>query len=59
MARQEGTSAMVDLSGYTEEKLEYLVSNFDKARKAGIFIPNTNNCNRCGLTEHCQFTSKK
>ena len=59
MARQEGTSAMVDLSDYTEEKLEYLVSYFDKARKAGIFIPNTNNCNRCGLTEYCQFTSKK
>lgn len=59
MARQEGTSAMVDLSDYTEEKLEYLVASFDKARKAGIFIPNTNNCNRCGLTEHCQFTSKK
>jgi CRISPR/Cas system-associated exonuclease Cas4 (RecB family) len=59
MARQEGTSNMVDLSSYTEEKLEYLVASFDKARKAGIFIPNTNNCNRCGLTEHCQFTSKK
>jgi CRISPR/Cas system-associated exonuclease Cas4 (RecB family) len=59
MARQQGTTPMVDLSDYTQEKLEYLVSNFDKARKAGIFIPNTNNCNRCGLTEYCQFTSKK
>lgn len=59
MARQQGTSSMVDLTSYTEEKLEYLVSNFDKARKAGIFLPNTNNCNRCGLTDHCQFTSKK
>lgn len=59
MARQQGTSPMVDLTSYTDEKLEYLVSNFDKARKAGIFLPNTNNCNRCGLTDHCQFTSKK
>jgi hypothetical protein len=50
---------MIDLSDYTEDKLEYLVRSFDKARKSGIFIPNTNNCNRCGLTEHCQFTSKK
>jgi len=59
MARDGGTSRLVDLSDYTEEKLEYLVGYFDKARKAGIFIPNTNNCNRCGLTEYCQFTSKK
>jgi len=59
MARQEGTTPLIDLTGYTEEKLEYLVSGFDKARKAGIFIPNTNNCNRCGLTEYCQFSSKK
>jgi len=59
MARQHGVSPMVSLEQYTEEKLEYLVSGFDKARKAGIFIPNTNNCNRCGLTEYCQFSSKK
>jgi len=59
MARDSGTTALIDLSGYTQEKLEYLVGSFDKARKAGIFIPNTNNCNRCGLTEYCQFTSKK
>jgi hypothetical protein len=59
MARQGGTTPLIDLTKYTEDKLEYLVSNFDKARKAGIFIPNQNNCNRCGLTEHCEFSSKK
>jgi len=59
MARHSGTGSMVDLSKYTEEHIAYFVENFDKARRAGIFLPNTNNCNRCGLTDHCQFTSKK
>ena len=59
MARKFGISPMVDLSIYTEEKLEYFVENFDKARKSGIFLPNTNNCQyKCGLTAHCQFSTK-
>jgi putative RecB family exonuclease len=59
MARQSGVSELVSLESYTEEKLEYLVSGFDKARKAGIFLPNTNNCQyKCGLTAHCQFSTK-
>ena len=60
MARGNGTSEMVDLDEYTHEKMEYLVEQFDKARKAGIFLPNTNNCQyMCGLTEYCQFSAKK
>ena len=32
---------------------------FDKARKAGIFLPNTNNCQyKCGLTDFCTFSTK-
>ena len=59
MARQFGTSPLVDLSQYTGDKLDYLADNFDKARKAGIFLPNTNNCQyKCGLTAHCQFSTK-
>ena len=59
MARQSGTGSMVDISKYTDEMIDYFVDNFDRARRAGIFLPNTNNCNRCGLTEFCPFTSKK
>lgn len=58
MARQSGTNSLIDLSHYDDDKIEYLVAGFDKARKAGIFLPNLNNCNRCGLVEHCQFTTK-
>lgn len=60
MARGNATSDMVDLSEYTYDKMEYLIKQFDKARQAGIFLPNTNNCQYlCGLTEHCQFSAKK
>lgn len=59
MARQHGVSSLVSLEKYTEDKLEYLVSGFDKARKAGIFLPNTNNCQyKCGLTDYCTFSTK-
>lgn len=59
MARQHGVSPLVSLEKYTEDKLEYLVSGFDKARKAGIFLPNTNNCQyKCGLTDYCTFSTK-
>lgn len=59
MARQSGTSTLADLSGYTGEKLDFLALNFDKARKSGIFLPNTSNCQyRCGFTEYCPFSTK-
>lgn len=60
MSRGSTISEMVDLSTYTYEKMEYLITQFDKARQAGIFLPNTNNCQYlCGLTEYCQFSTKK
>ena len=60
MARSSNVAPAVDLSEYTHERMEYLVSQFDKARKNQIFLPNTNNCQyMCGLTEYCQFSSKK
>lgn len=60
MSRGSNTVEMVDLSGYTYEKMEFLVKGFDKARKAGVFLPNTNSCQyMCGLTAHCQFSMKK
>lgn len=58
MARLDGTIPLMDLSYYTEDKINYMLSSFDKARKQGLFIPNINNCNRCGLTSHCEFYSK-
>jgi hypothetical protein len=60
MSRGSNTVDMIDLSEYSYDKMEYLVKQFDTARKAGIFLPNTNNCQyMCGLTAHCQFSTKK
>ena len=59
MSRDAGTGEMIDLSRYTLDMLEYLVSGFDKARQAGIFLPNLSSCSFCGLTEHCTFTKEK
>lgn len=59
MSRDAGTGEMIDLSRYTLDMLEYLVSGFDKARQAGIFLPNLSSCSYCGLTEHCTFTKEK
>lgn len=60
MARSSNVAPAVDLSEYTHERMEFLVEQFDKARKNQIFLPNTNSCQYlCGLTEFCQFSSKK
>ena len=59
MSREAGTGEMIDLSRYTLPMLEYMVSGFDKARKAGVFLPNLSSCSFCGLTEHCTFTKEK
>ena len=58
MSRDAGTGEMIDLSRYTLDMLEYLVSGFEKARRAGIFLPNLSSCSYCGLTEHCTFTKE-
>ena len=59
MSRESGTGEMIDLSRYTVDMLEYFVDGFDKARKAGIFLPNLQSCSFCGLKQHCQFTKGK
>ena len=60
MSRGNNISEMVDLSEYTYDKMEYLITQFDNARKNAIFLPNTNSCQyMCGLTEYCQFSIKK
>ena len=60
MSRDSGTASMIDLRQYSRDKMEYLVDTFDRARKEKIFLPNTNNCQyRCGLTQFCQFSTKK
>lgn len=58
MARDGMTSPLVDLDFYKTEMIEEMVSDFDKARQAHLFIPNFNNCKMCDLTEQCKWYKK-
>jgi len=60
MARKAGVGQFIDLTTYTEDKIRYLITNFEKARQQGIFLPNTNACNyTCGFNEFCPYNIKK
>jgi RecB family exonuclease len=59
MAREGNTSALTDLGFYTAEMLTEMVEQFDKARKASIFVPNSNHCKLCDLTAHCKYYNNK
>ena len=59
MAREGTTTPLVDLDFYSMEMIEQMVSDFDKARQAHLFIPNFNHCKMCDLTTRCKFTKKE
>ena len=59
MARKAAMSEYIDLTDFTYEKLEYLVNQFDKARKDAIFIPNASSCKLCSFSKICTFSTKK
>lgn len=59
MARKASMSDYVDLTDFTYDKLAYLVNQFDKARKSGIFIPNAASCKLCDFSKDCLFSTKK
>lgn len=42
-----------------DDKVEQMLTTFDKARKAGIFIPNLGNCGRCDVLSYCKFMNGK
>jgi hypothetical protein len=37
------------------QEVEHIYSEFDRARKAEIFLPNLSNCGRCGVLSYCKF----
>ena len=36
-------------------EVEEIYSEFDRARKAEIYLPNLSNCGRCGVLSYCKF----
>lgn len=58
MAREGITSQLSPLDYLPADRIEALVENFDKARKAGIFLPNTTNCFYCSVAQYCEWSKK-
>ena len=59
MARKGELSQAFDLADMTDDKIEALVSMFDRARKDNIYLPNFDHCNMCGLSSACEWTTKQ
>lgn len=59
MAREGTTTPLVDLDFLSTDKIEEMVGDFDRARKAHLFIPNLNNCKMCDLTDKCKWYKKE
>jgi hypothetical protein len=44
-----------NLEHLATEQIETIYSEFDRSRKAEIYLPNLNNCGRCGVLSYCKF----
>ena len=58
-AREGSTTPLVDLDPWTSERVEFVVSGFDKLRKSGIFLPNLDECSGCGFSDKCEWSTIK
>lgn len=58
MARQGITSPLIELDFYTDEMIEDIVTQFDKARRAEVFLPNYSHCKMCGFTQVCKWNKE-
>jgi len=54
-ARKGATSELINLDKWTRETVSEIVGMFDKARRAGIFIPNFDHCKMCNFTNDCKY----
>lgn len=55
MARSGTTTPLVDLDEWPTSMIESLVSQFNDARNAGIFLPNHSSCKICSVTKQCTW----
>ena len=58
MAREGTHSELVNLDYLDTDKVLGMISKFDFARKAGIFLPNLSNCSYCSVSAHCDWFKK-
>lgn len=55
MARDGATSELINLDGYTKEKIISIVKMFDDARRVGAFVPNFSHCKMCNVINSCSW----
>jgi len=55
MSRSGITSAFVNLDEFPTGGIEFLVAQFDKARRNDVFLPNLSHCSKCGLSDKCKW----
>lgn len=48
-----------NLEHLSSDRIEEMFITFDKARKSDIFLPNLNNCGRCGVLSYCKWLNGK
>jgi RecB family exonuclease len=58
MARDGVTTALADLDHLSTERILAMIGQFDRARKAQIFLPNLKECHYCGVAQHCEWSKK-
>jgi len=59
MARKGELSEPFNLADMTDDKIELLVTMFDKARREHLFLPNFSACNMCGYSATCEWKTKE
>ena len=52
---RSGSISTWNLDHLHTERVEDILNTFDKARKSDIFLPNLNNCGRCGVLSYCKY----
>ena len=58
MARSGQTSELIDLDYFSKDDIIEIVTKFDQARKAELFIPNLNHCIMCNVKDQCKYKRK-
>ena len=56
---RSGHISLWNIDHLMPERVEEMFEGFDKARKTDIFLPNFNNCGRCGVLSHCKWLNGK
>lgn len=55
MGRSGGVNELINLDKYPMDTIIDIVTKFDQARKAEIFLPNFNHCMMCSVKDKCKW----